>query len=120
MPGRFPNRQSHWLSQSRWRRPRRDLGAGRRLDAADRPRPLRRCRDFRLLFIGQGVSFFGSMVTYVALPYQAYRISHSSLIVGLLSLTELVPLLVTAFVEEPWQTRSTAGEWCGSPRRRCA
>jgi MFS family permease len=38
------------------------------------------------------------MVTYVALPYQAYRIGHSSLIVGLLSLTELVPLLATAFV----------------------
>jgi MFS family permease len=65
-----------------------------RIDVA----PLRRVRDFRLLFIGQGVSFFGSMVTYVALPYQAYGISHSSLIVGLLSLAELVPLLVTAFV----------------------
>ena len=60
--------------------------------------PLRSSREFRLLFIGQGVSFFGSMVTYVALPYQAYRISHSSLIVGLLSLAELIPLLITAFV----------------------
>jgi MFS family permease len=60
--------------------------------------PLCRSREFRLLFLGQGVSFFGSMVTYVALPYQAYRVSHSSLIVGLLSLTELVPLLITAFV----------------------
>ena len=49
-----------------------------RIDVA----PLRRSREFRLLFIGQGVSFFGSMVTYVARPYQAYRISHSSLIVG--------------------------------------
>jgi len=38
------------------------------------------------------------MVTYVALPYQAYRLSHSSLIVGLLSLAELIPLLITAFV----------------------
>ena len=60
--------------------------------------PLRGSREFRLLFVGQGVSFFGSMVTYVALPYQAYRISHSSLIVGLLSLAELIPLLITAFV----------------------
>jgi MFS family permease len=60
--------------------------------------PLRRSREFRLLFVGQGVSFFGSMVTYVALPYQAYRLSHSSLLVGLLSLTELIPLLITAFV----------------------
>ena len=65
-----------------------------RIDVA----PLRRSREFRLLFIGQGVSFFGSMVTYVALPLQAYRISQSSLIVGLLSLAELIPLLITAFV----------------------
>ncbi len=70
------------------------LAALFRIDVA----PLRRSRDFRLLFIGQAVSFFGSMVTYVALPYQAYRISHSSLIVGLLSLAELVPLVITAFV----------------------
>ena len=60
--------------------------------------PLRRHRDFRLLFVGQGVSAFGSMITYVALPYQAYQLSGSSLVVGLLSLAELVPLLVTAFV----------------------
>jgi MFS family permease len=65
-----------------------------RIDVA----PLRRSREFRLLFLGQGVSFFGSMVTYVALPYQAYQLSHSSLLVGLLSLTELIPLLITAFV----------------------
>ena len=65
-----------------------------RIDVA----PLRQSREFRLLFVGQGVSLFGSMVTYVALPYQAYRISHSSLIVGLLSLTELLPMLITAFV----------------------
>jgi MFS family permease len=60
--------------------------------------PLRRHRDFRLLFAGQGVSFFGSMITYVALPYQAYQLSGSSLVVGLLSLAELAPLLVTAFI----------------------
>ena len=60
--------------------------------------PLKRHRDFRLLFFGQGVSFFGSMITYVALPYQAYQLSGSSLVVGLLSLAELGPLLVTAFV----------------------
>ncbi len=73
---------------------------GRRLPAMFRidVTPLRRSREFRLLFVGQGVSFFGSIVTYVALPYQAYKISHSSLIVGLLSLTELIPLLITAFV----------------------
>jgi MFS family permease len=60
--------------------------------------PLRRRRDFRLLFIGQGVSFFGSMITYVAIPYQAYQLSGSSLVVGLLGLAELVPLLAAAFI----------------------
>lgn len=38
------------------------------------------------------------MVTYVALPYQTYRLTGSSLAVGLLGLAELVPLLVAAFV----------------------
>jgi len=60
--------------------------------------PLRRSRDFRLLFAGQAVSFTGSMVTYVALPYQVYALTHSSLLVGLLGLAELGPLLVTALL----------------------
>ncbi len=56
--------------------------------------PLRRHRDFRLLFIGQFVSFFGSMLTYVAVPYQVYQLTGSSLVVGLLGTVQLVPLLV--------------------------
>jgi len=60
--------------------------------------PLRHSRDFRLLFTGQAISFTGSMVTYVALPYQVYSITHSSWLVGLLGLSELVPLLVTALL----------------------
>ena len=60
--------------------------------------PLRRHRDYRLLFFGQSVSFVGSMITNVALVYQAYAISGSSLVVGLLGAAELAPLLVTAFV----------------------
>src|SRR5204863_2323731 len=40
----------------------------------------------------------GSMVTYVALPYQAYQLSHSSLVVGLLGIAELCTLLIAAFL----------------------
>jgi MFS family permease len=58
--------------------------------------PLRRHRDFRLLFIGQFVSFFGSMITYVAVPYQLYKLTGSSLAVGLLGTVQLVPLLLSA------------------------
>lgn len=61
-------------------------------------RPLRRHRDFRLLFMGQLVSFFGTMLTSVALPYQVYHITRSSLAVGLLGLVQLVPLLAFAFL----------------------
>jgi MFS family permease len=60
--------------------------------------PLRRHRDFRLLFVGQALSFFGSEVTYVALPYQVFQLTDSTLAVGLLSLAEFVPLMFMAFV----------------------
>jgi MFS family permease len=60
--------------------------------------PLRRHREYRLLFAGQGLSFFGSMVTFVAVPYQVFQLTGSSLAVGLLSLAALAPLLLTAFI----------------------
>src|SRR5665213_2220779 len=60
--------------------------------------PLRRHRDFRLLFIGRMVSFFGSMITVVAVPYQVYQLSHSVLLVGVLGLAELAALLAFAML----------------------
>lgn len=59
---------------------------------------LRRRRDFRLLVIGQSVSDVGSMVTFVAVPFQTYELTGSSLAVGLLGVAELVPILVLALV----------------------
>jgi MFS family permease len=38
------------------------------------------------------------LITYVALPYQTYRLTHSSLVVGLLSLVEFAPLLVMPLI----------------------
>ncbi len=55
--------------------------------------PLRRHRDFRLLVAGQLVSLLGSNLTVVAVPYQVYRETHSSLWVGVASLIQL-PLLI--------------------------
>ncbi|MEO8360277.1 MAG: MFS transporter [Vicinamibacteria bacterium] len=60
--------------------------------------PLRRHRDYRLLYISQSVSFLGTMMTYVALPYQMFQLTHSSFKVGLLGVAELIPLLMTAFI----------------------
>src|SRR6267143_5366836 len=60
--------------------------------------PLRRYRDFRLLFIGRLVSGFGNMITFVAVPYQVYELSHSTLLVGSLGLVELAALIAFAMV----------------------
>jgi MFS family permease len=60
--------------------------------------PLRRHRDFRLLYIGRLVSFFGTMITSVAVPYQVYLVSHSVLLVGSLGLAELAAILIFALL----------------------
>jgi MFS family permease len=58
--------------------------------------PLRKHRDYRLLYTGQLVSMFGSMITYVAVPYQVFELTHSSFAVGMLGAAQLVPLLLFA------------------------
>jgi MFS family permease len=65
--------------------------AGRRLliDLA----PLRRSRDLRCLVLGELVSALGTQLTTVAVPYQVYQLTRSSLDVGLVSLTQLFPLI---------------------------
>ncbi|MCW8397593.1 MFS transporter [Legionella sp. PATHC038] len=59
---------------------------------------LKKNRDFRLLYFGQFISFTGTMISSVALPYQIYQMTQSTLMVGLLSLVQLLPLLVTALI----------------------
>jgi MFS family permease len=56
-------------------------------------RPFRESRPFRLLWLGQAVSLLGSQVVAVAVPFQLYELTGSTLAVGLVSLVELVPLL---------------------------
>ena len=55
--------------------------------------PLRVSPDFRRLWSGQAVSFFGTTITTAALPYQVFHATNSSLDVGLLGLAQLGPLL---------------------------
>jgi MFS family permease len=55
--------------------------------------PLRDYPHYRRLWIGQAVTFVGSEMALVALPYQVWQLTHSTLVLGLFSLTELVPLL---------------------------
>jgi MFS family permease len=56
--------------------------------------PLRTYRQFRLLWTGFLIRTIGNQLTVVAVPYQVYRLTHSSLDVGLVSLVQVGPLLV--------------------------
>src|ERR1700685_1107952 len=60
--------------------------------------PLRESRGFRLLFAGEFVEVFGSQLTAVAIPYQVYALTPSSLQVGLVSLAQLLPLIAGALI----------------------
>jgi len=56
--------------------------------------PLRISRPFRRLWFGTGISAIGSQITAVAIPIQVYDLTHSTLMVGLLSIAGLVPILI--------------------------
>ncbi len=60
--------------------------------------PLRVSRDFRLLFLGKSVSDFGDEIVAVAVPFEVYRLTHSTLAVGLLGLAQLLPVLILPIV----------------------
>jgi MFS family permease len=63
--------------------------------------PLRESRDFRLLFIGQLISMLGTQLTVVAIPYQVFRLTGSSLQVGSISLAQLFPFIAGALLAGP-------------------
>lgn len=71
-------------------RRRRDAARGLVIDLE----PLRRDADFRRLWTGQSINVIGNQITRVALPYQVYVLSGSTLALAALVLVQLVPLLV--------------------------
>ncbi|HEY0461546.1 MAG TPA: MFS transporter [Pyrinomonadaceae bacterium] len=60
--------------------------------------PLRISRDYRLLFFGQLVSFFGSMMSFIIVPWQMYELTKSNEMVGYIFLAQFVPMFFLAFV----------------------
>ena len=60
--------------------------------------PLKISRDYRLLFFGQVISFFGSMMTFIIVPWQMYELTKSNEMVGYLFLAEFIPMFFLAFV----------------------
>jgi len=56
--------------------------------------PLRRFPQFRRLWIGYTISQLGSQLTVVAVAYQVFRLTGSSLDVGLISFAQLFPSII--------------------------
>lgn len=56
--------------------------------------PLKKYRDFRNLWASGLISYLGSMITYIAIPFQIKNLTHSYVAVGLVGVISLVPLIV--------------------------
>lgn len=56
--------------------------------------PLRHLPDFRRIWTSGLISGFGSMATFVAMPYQVADLTGSYVLVGLLGVAEVIPLIV--------------------------
>ncbi|MFM8383040.1 MAG: MFS transporter, partial [Actinomycetota bacterium] len=56
--------------------------------------PLRDLPDFRRIWTSGLISGFGSMATFVAMPYQMADLTGSYVLVGLLGVAEVIPLIV--------------------------
>ncbi len=56
--------------------------------------PLRKYRELRLLFTSGLVTRLGSMVTYVALPFQIKDLTNSYIAVGLMGAAQIIPLIL--------------------------
>ena len=64
-----------------------------------------RSRNYRLFFIGQGVSLTGNWMTTTASAWLAYELSGSPFVVGLLAFTSHIPILLFSSLAGVWSDR---------------
>lgn len=71
--------------------------------------PALRSRNFRLLWLGQGISAVGSMMQVWAINWQLYALTHHALALGLIGLFRVVPIvlfsLIGGTVADAWDRR---------------
>jgi MFS family permease len=56
--------------------------------------PLKKSKDFSLLWAAGLISYFGSMITYVAVPFQIKELTDSYVAVAISGLIEILPLVI--------------------------
>jgi MFS family permease len=60
--------------------------------------PLRRSRGFRWLYLGQIGALLSRQILIVAVPYQVFVVTGSSLLVGMVGLVQIVPLIAASIL----------------------
>jgi MFS family permease len=55
-----------------------------------------RSRNYRLFFAGQGISLIGTWLTRFAIPFQAYELSHSTFLLGVVAFFSQAPTSIIA------------------------
>src|SRR3990167_7649270 len=55
-----------------------------------------RHRNYRLFFIGQGISLIGTWMTRVAMSWLVYRLTHSAVLLGVVSFAGQIPAFFIA------------------------
>ena len=78
--------------------------------------PLRDSRQFRLLYVGEMLSFVGTQVTVVAVPIQVYRLTGSSFAVGMVGFAGSSRCWSARCSAARSPTPWTGGGCCSSPR----
>jgi len=64
-----------------------------------------RHRNYRLFYGGQGISLIGTWMTRVATGWLVYRLTHSALLLGLVSFAGQIPILILGAVAGVWVDR---------------
>lgn len=62
-------------------------------------------RNFRLYFVGQGISILGSWLQQVALSWLVYRMTGSTALLGVTTFLTMIPQLVVGPLAGPWIDR---------------
>lgn len=87
------------------------MGRGRRASTADVPARKVLGRDFRLLWAAQSVSLLGSSLFVIALPWEAFSLTHSTTSTAFVSAAQIVPFpvlgIVSGVVADRWDRRRT-------------
>lgn len=65
-----------------------------------------RHRNYRLFFAGQGISLVGTWLTWVATSWLVYRLTHSALILGIVSFASQLPTFFLAPFAGVWLDRT--------------